>query len=429
MASGRPRGRLNGVDVKPEVLRHARERAGLSLAQVAGSELTRQAVHLIETGKVRPSMNSLRVITSRLAVPMHSVLVQAERTGQPDGPIQELERLVQGHQYDRALERGGEILKRTESPPVVALVHHHVGHALLRLGQPLEALNRLRLARELFESIGDSWLIVETMALQARALHLAEDPLALNVALLALDRCRSLDPRRPQTESQLLERLGTILAGRGDFVGARVRYDEALQAAGTIRDLAQLARIYHGLGFCYLKVGDLGRAIDLVLKAETLYEAEQRINEAPPTLNLPRVENDLGILLMEQGDLWRAEERFRSALRKFTELGVDRLRSNVLLSLGALRYRQGRYDQGLELVEEAVALSQRFNETRTLAEGYRHLGELRAAQGDLGQAIADFQQALAILEEAGLEEHRADCLRAYERTLAQSRRADATAGA
>lgn len=428
MASGRPRGRLNGVDVKPEVLRHARERAGLSLAQVAGGELTRQAVHLIETGKVRPSMNSLRVITSRLAVPMHSVLVQAEGTGQPDGPIQELERLVQGHQYDRALERGGEILKRTESPPVVALVHHHVGHALIRLGRPLEALYRLRLARELFESIGDSWLVVETMALQARALHLAEDPLALDVALLALDRCRVLDPRRPQTESQLLERLGTILAGRGDFVGARARYDEALQAAGTIRDLAQVARIYHGLGFCYLKVGDLGRAIDLVLKAETLYEAEQRISEAPPNLNLPRVENDLGILLMEQGDLGRAEERFQSALRKFTELGVGRLRSNVLLSLGALRYRQSRYDEGLELVEEAVGLSQQFNETRTLAEGYKHLGELRAAQGDLDQAIADFQQALAILEEAGLEEHRADCLRAYERAIAQNRGAAATAG-
>lgn len=425
VGSGRPRGRLNGVDVKPEVLRHARRRSGLSLAQVAGSELTRQAVHLIETGKVRPSMNSLRVITSRLAVPLHSVLVQPGAAYKRDGHVGELEQLVQGMHYDRALEHGGEILKRADSPPVVALVHHYVGHTLIYLGRPLEALKRLKLARELFESIGDGGFVVETMELQAKALHMAEDTEALEVAVQALELCRTLDPAKPETESRILERLGTILVGRGDFVGARTRYEAALGAAGAVRDLAQMARIYHGLGLCYLKVGDLARAVDLVLKAETLYEAQQRISEAPPSIDLPKVENDLGHLLMEQGDLGRAEQRLQSALRSFTELGVERFRSYVLLSLGELRYRQGRYDEGLELAEEAVVLAQRFNERRTLAAGCKQLGELRAARGDLDQAVRDFKRALTILEEAGLEERRAACLKAYERALAKRYRADA----
>ena len=429
MGSGRPRGRLNGVDVKAEVLRHARRRAGLSLAQVAGSEITRQAVHLIETGKVRPSMNSLRVITSRLAVPIDAVLAQPMAYPKTDGHVEELEALVREHHYDRALERGGEILQRTDSPSVVALVNHYLGHALIRLARPVEALNRLELAQDLFESIGNSGLVVETMLLRARALHLAEDTQGFEVAVQALERCRTLDPRRPEIESQILERMGTILANRGDFDGARVRYDEALQSAGAVRDLAQLARIYHGLGFCYLKVGDMGRAIDLVLKAETLYEAQLRISDAPPNTDLPRVENDLGLLLMEQGDLRRAEQRLQSALQRFSELGVQHLRTNVLLSLGELRYRQGRYDDGLELVEEAVGLARRLNKTRDLALGYKQLGELRAAQSDLEQAVLDFQRALIILEEAGLEEHRAECMRAYERLLAQSRQAGAAAGA
>src|SRR5215470_14806692 len=72
--SRRARGRLSGVDINPEVLRQARVAAGLSLAQVGGTELTRQAVHLIETGKVRPSMRSLRVLASRLGVPVASLL-------------------------------------------------------------------------------------------------------------------------------------------------------------------------------------------------------------------------------------------------------------------------------------------------------------------------------------------------------------------
>lgn len=397
----------------------------MSLAQVGGTELTRQAVHLIETGKVRPSMQSLRVITSRLAVPIQIVLVRTY----PSEDVRELETLIQGHHYDRVLERGQEILKRTEADPAVALVHYYLGHALCQLGRPQLALQRLRLARELFESMGSEELVAETMDLEARALHNAEQPEALRVAEEALQRYRALDHRRPEIESRLVERIATILAGRGDFAAARVRYDEALEVAGGVRDLASVARIYHGLGYCYLRVGDLGRAVDLVLKSETLYEAEQRINDAPPNLDLPVVENDLGMLLMEQGDLDRAEQRFQSALQRFASLGVERWRSHVLLSLGELRHRQRRYDEGLEFVEEAVGLAQRLNETRALAAAYKQLGELRAAQGNLDRAISDFRRALAILEEAGLEERRAECMRAYERVLAQSPQPDAATSA
>lgn len=411
------------------MLRHARMRAGLSLAQVAGSELTRQAVHLIETGKVRPSMSSLRVITGRLDLSISSVLAKPNGGQQADGPVGELNSLVQGHQYQRAVERGAEILKDADSPRIVALVYHWVGHALIHLGRPLEALNRLKLALELFESLGDTWFVVDTMELQAKALHMAEDRQALEVAMRALERCRQLDPRPPETESRLLERIGTILAGCGDSSGARSYYEQALQAAGNVRDLAQVARIYHGLGFCYLKVGDLARAVDLVLKAETLYEAERRISEAPPNMHLPRVESDLGVLLMEQGDLDGAEQRFQSALRRYAELGTERVRSHALLSLGELRYRQRRYDEGLELVEEAVRLARRFNESRALGEAYKQLGEIRAAQGDVDRAVEDFQRALVILEESGLYEYRAECLKAYDGAMAQRRQADAAAGA
>jgi len=426
---GRPRGRLNGVDVKYEVLRHARERAGLSLAQVAGSEITRQAVHLIETGKVRPSMTSLRVITSRLSVPMNSVLLRPDPAARYDGSLEELETLVRGQHYDRALQHGQAILESATAPSVMAFVNQYLGHALFSLGHPWKALDRLKVARELFDAVGDHLSVVKTMELQARALHLAEDERALLVAEEALDRCRALDPLEPATESTLLGWIGAILAGRGDPLGARVRYDEALEAAGPIRDLAHMARIYHSLGFCYLRVGDLGRAIDLVLKAETLFEAEQRISGAPPNLDLPRVENDLGLLLMEQGDLKRAEQRIESALRRLAELGVDRLRSHVLLSLAEVRYRQSRLGDGVSLVESAIELARRLNETRALATGYKQLGELHAALGEHDLAVHDFQCALAILEEPGLEQRRAECLAAYKRALSTRAQLHKAAGA
>jgi len=372
-------------------------------------------------------MNSLSIIASRLAIPIDHVLMRPDSESQRQ--VTELDTLLRGHQYERAVEQGAEILRDADSPSVIALVHQYVGHALIRLARPREALQRLDVARELFESLGDSGRVVETMELQAKGLHMAEDPTALEVAKRGLERCRSLDPRPAEIESRLLERMGTILAGAGDAAGARSYYEQALEAAGTVRDLAQVARIYHGLGFCYLKVEDLGRAIELVLKAETLYEAQLRISEAPPNTSLPRVESDLGVLFMEQGDLERAEKRFQSAIKRYAELGVQRLRSHALLSLGELRHRQGRYREGLELVEEAVGLAQRFSEIRALGEGYKQLGELYAAQGDVDRAVSNFQRALAILEEAGLEAHRVECLRAYERALSKRYRAERAAGA
>src|SRR5262252_4339094 len=65
-----------GLDIDPDAVRQARLQAGLSLAQVAGWELSRQAVHLIETGKARPRRRTLQIIARRLGVPVSSLLAK-----------------------------------------------------------------------------------------------------------------------------------------------------------------------------------------------------------------------------------------------------------------------------------------------------------------------------------------------------------------
>src|SRR2546429_4883563 len=111
----RPRGRRIGVDIDHELLRQTRRDAGLSLAQVAGSELTRQAVHLIETGKVRPSRESLEVIAARVGRPAHEFLDHAGRT--VDGPrLTEFEELCDRHRYADLLRQARGVL-REGAPP------------------------------------------------------------------------------------------------------------------------------------------------------------------------------------------------------------------------------------------------------------------------------------------------------------------------
>src|SRR5215471_2272770 len=62
---GRER-RLRGVAINAAALKQARLDAGLSLAELAGDSMSRQAVHLFETGRARPTLAKLRLIVERL---------------------------------------------------------------------------------------------------------------------------------------------------------------------------------------------------------------------------------------------------------------------------------------------------------------------------------------------------------------------------
>jgi tetratricopeptide (TPR) repeat protein len=425
--SRRARGRLSGVEINPDALRKARVAAGLSLAQVGGGELTRQAVHLIETGKVRPSMRSLRVLARRLQLPVAALLVPG--TGGPPLPeraIAELDLLCRRREYEQVLSRGQRILDSTPAPEVAASAHYFMGQVLCLLVQPQEAMVHLKQARELFESLDDDQgRVAETLELEALALQLAEDPSALTLAEEALHRYRTVDGRRPEVESRLLQRLGTILAGRMDFDRAIACYEEALHVAGGVRDLPRLARIYHGLGACYQGMGDVRQGAELFFKAHTLYEAEERLDGTSARNDMAVVENDIAMMLMRQGDMARAEQHLEASQARFEEAGLERQRSHLLLSFGELRQLQGRLDESIRYVQQAIEQAERFQETRALAAGYQQLGELHARRGELEPAMAAFDLALTVLGYAGLDRQYAKCRTARDRALARGRDIDA----
>jgi tetratricopeptide (TPR) repeat protein/DNA-binding XRE family transcriptional regulator len=393
--------------------------AGLSLAQLGGVELTRQAVHLIETGKVRPSMHSLRVLANRLAVPVASLLAPTtSRVPFDQDSVAEVARLCRDQQFQEVLVRAGEILELSRAPELVASAHYYMGEALCRMDRPMEALEHLRPARELFEALEDDQdRIAETMELEAHALHIAEDPRALDVARDALARYRAGAQGRPEVESRLLQRLGTILTARHEYGRARAHYDEALQVAGGVRDLGRLARLYHGLAICHHGEGDVRVAAELLTKAHTLYEAEDRLAGGSFGSDLARVENDLGLQLLRQGDLARADELLMSSLRRLQERGLERRLSRVLLTLGELRQRQGRLEEAVVLTEQARELAERLEETHALAVSYRQLGEVLAAARRRDEAAASFERALAILQAAGLRQPYAECRQVRDRVL------------
>jgi tetratricopeptide (TPR) repeat protein len=331
-----------------------------------------------------------------------------------DGRIAQLERLTEQQRYLEVMELAQTLLAE-RSRGLWAYGHFYAGLALNRLFRPEEAIDHLRRARDLFDQLDEPWLAAESLEWEAGARYLKEDPEALGMAEEALRRYRALEPRAPEVESRMLEHLGTILVRHRNYVRARDCYDEALVVAGPRLDIVRLARIYHGLGNCYGSLGDRQRAIELTSRAVTLYSVENDIRPQPARVDLPRAEGDLGMCHLLQGDLDRAEELFTAALDHLAATGVERLRSHGLLSMAELRQAQGRHDEALELIAEAIALAQRFDERMALATAHEQLGQVQAQLGAHALADESFQRALEILERAGLDERRAQCMAAYAR--------------
>ena len=79
----RPGSRGSGIHVDPLRVREARREAGLSLAQVAGDEISRTFVYLVEHGRSRPSKAVLTLIAKRTGRPISYFVVPPSEPPQP----------------------------------------------------------------------------------------------------------------------------------------------------------------------------------------------------------------------------------------------------------------------------------------------------------------------------------------------------------
>src|ERR1700686_5285012 len=105
------RGRRRGVEIKAGTVKQARADAGLGLAQVAGGEISRTAIYFVESGKARPSMETLKLIAARTGRPLDYFLSRPS-TMEPrsSAGTAEVERLITMGDPVAALAAGESLL-------------------------------------------------------------------------------------------------------------------------------------------------------------------------------------------------------------------------------------------------------------------------------------------------------------------------------
>lgn len=396
MLDTRRRGRRKGVAVRLGSVLQARKEAGLTLEQVAGGIVSRAAIHLIETGQARPSIQTLALIAERTRKPLGFFLLEGHSL--PDVAagyyeLRELEHLTLTREFQKVVELGSGFLEKPWSREAQAMLRFYLGQAYCRVVQPVAALDHLSSARRTFEELGDELMAVEALDWEASAMGLVEDPRAIHRALEALERCRRLKPRPAPTEARILGHIAGMHVCAHSWAQAMRYYEAALEAAGAVKDILQLAKMHHGLGTVYQRMNQAARARHHLDKSLALYSIESDLSA------VYRVENDIGELLMREGKLESAEAHLRKALVGSDELGIGRKgRGYIVSNLAELCLKEGKLDQAATYLRQAFDVGESTGEQLVIANAHMVSGDLAEAVGDRELADQHFRTALGIFE-------------------------------
>jgi tetratricopeptide (TPR) repeat protein len=414
MPGSKHRGRRAGVQIREGSVLQARKEAGLSLAEVAGNEVSRTAIHLIEHGRIKPSLETLQQISQKTRKPMEYFLVSDEAgEARPTPPqLLELERLTFTRDFDAVINLGLPLVGRAWKKAERALLHFYLGQAFCRMVRPAEALEYLPIARRDFEQLQDEWMAVEALDWESSALGLLEAAEAIPLATEALERCRRLDPKPPQTEARILGHIANMYVVSRSWAQALRFYQAAVEAAGGVKDLLQQAKMHHGLGGAYRRIGQPAKARQHFDRALALYSIESDLSA------VYRVENDLGDLLLHEGQLDSAEEHLMKALAGSDELHIDRRgRGFILGCLAELFLKRDDLQQARSYALQALTSGDTTGEHIVQAEAHSLLGRIEEKTGDAAAADRAFARAFAVLDKLEMPDRSRDYHMEYAEML------------
>jgi DNA-binding CsgD family transcriptional regulator len=218
-------------------------------------------------------------------------------------------------------------------------------------------------------------------------------------ALAHLERALSALDRLPVATVATAERL-RLLEKSSDVAycaGASQRAvdlaREAIERADVSIDASTVARYYVLLGRNAWAVGDSDVAFDAYRRAAALVPAD------PPSLALARIlaEEARGLMLMSR--FTEAERRCHDALAVADAVGARAEKGHILCTLGCCRGFRGYYDEGIDLVRQALTIALERADPDDLDRAYGNLGALLMESGRLEEAAALVSVSAAMSEE------------------------------
>ncbi len=219
----------------------------------------------------------------------------------------------------------------------------------------------------------------------------------LDDAVGALERARDGFSERGETLAlvRVLLQRSIIHRLRSEYAEAIANTEQALSLMGDDEEVSLTAMAHSIVGICYGLQGELEQGLARLKEALSLFEScgEDRLYDVANTLH------DIGTIYYSV-DVERYLHYIRRALAVWHRLGARGPMAMTLNNMGVAHYRQGRYREALETLQEALTEAQAMGLLRPQAYPRATIGDVYRAKGEYGLAHEEYGQALALAEEA-----------------------------
>ena len=190
----------------------------------------------------------------------------------------------------------------------------------------------------------------------------------------------------------VLNTLGEAARFRGDMARAEERFDRAITLARQNNHSLQLVRLLSNQALNFQETGQYRDALDCLTEAGSI------LAETANELDKVSVQNNIGLLYYKQGQWQEAEMAFHRADTDYLRRSPNfHLQAQVANNIGNTLIKQAKFESAVSYLRQAVDLWLQADDKLELANTSGSLAEALAGQGNTNQALAHFEEALALL--------------------------------
>ncbi|MGB6477101.1 MAG: tetratricopeptide repeat protein [Candidatus Sulfotelmatobacter sp.] len=187
--------------------------------------------------------------------------------------------------------------------------------------------------------------------------------------------------------------IADLLGNKGDFVGARKAFDEALLEFRKIGDMGNLASCSHNFGVLLTQQGDLPQA------RKHLEEALSIQRELKKERGVASDLDDIGNVMLSMGDTAGALRVKEHALEIFRRIGNRFGERVTTLNMGEVLFAQGRLTDARTKYDEAMAVAQQLGDKSGLGYCLMDIAGVLIAQDRLDDARTAAERSIEIRQE------------------------------
>ncbi|WP_312451680.1 helix-turn-helix transcriptional regulator [Exiguobacterium sp.] len=361
-------------------IKEARLEMGLSQRQLAGDDISRAYISILEKGAATPSDKVLHVIATRLGKPVDFFL------GSVDEEMQEvayalLERArhqMNSEQYDLAKGLLDRVRAATQNEQVL-LDSYDLYIDILLIQEDFSTCNEFGVSVEhAFKTCEDKARVISYYMRLGKANFKNENyPLAHHHYLQAIHHSTSLK-RLYEERIQCFIYLGTINVRLGKYQDAKTYYETALSEASLTSHYASIADAHLGLGRVYHLSADNVSAILHTQKAVEYYGQagdEDYATYAKNNLIVMKNEN-LKEIIIELQKYLETYERQQNVMKQ----------ANILEELTTLMLQLHRFDEAKVYCLKGLRLLDQQENALLAAKFYRAAGVIHHAYDEFDYA-------------------------------------------